>query len=135
MGNDTRRLLEIPKQRNSASQNQPRNRKLSNLMESMNLTLPKDYGNTLEMTKNIVGNNSLQEVQGIFSWKLITQHSFVLHMLAQMLFFSGYFCILPYLDGLLAYFGMPEVERPDFILIMGVVEIFSRLWHAFYLVE
>merc|ERR1712088_512132 len=40
-----------------------------------------------------------------------------------------------YLDGLLAYFGMPEVERPDFILIMGVVEIFSRLWHAFYLVD
>jgi len=135
--NDTRRLLDIPKQRqrSNTSQNQPRNRKLSNLMESMNLTLPKDYGNTLEMTKNTVGNNSLQEVQGIFSWKLITQHSFVLHMLAQMLFFSGYFCILPYLDGLLAYFGMPEVERPDFILIMGVVEIFSRLWHAFYLVD
>jgi len=129
--NDTRRLLDISKPRHRS--NTSRNRKLSNLMESMNLTLPKDYGNTC--TVDLTKGNSLKEVQGIFSWKLATQHSFICHSLAQMLFFSGYFCILPYLDGLLAYFEMPEVERPDFILIMGVVEIFSRLWHAFYLVD
>jgi len=109
--------------------------KSKSIMESIQMTLPKDYGDATIEQYSIEKTGTQEEVVGLFSWKLATQYSFICHSISQLLFFSGYFCILPYLDGLLSYFDMPEVERPDFILIMGVVELFSRLWHAFYLVD
>lgn len=125
------------------------------IAESLQMSMPAGYVPNNNLTNlDVTGDDDLEsncdegpktfikedgsiveEKVGLFSMKLATQPSFICHSVAQLLFFAGYFCVLPYLDGLLGYFGLPEVERPDFILIMGCVEIASRLWHAFFLVD
>lgn len=128
--------LSLPKDYEYEGQTSMRLRKNSEMIGKITEAETCATDNIFESdTKNLMEKETEAEKTGLFSIVLIKQISFCCHLLSSLLFFAGYFCILPYLDGLLGFFGMPEVERPDFILIMGFVELASRLWHAFYLVD
>jgi len=71
-----------------------------------------------------------------WSWNLLAYPHFSVHLLGQFIFFSAYFAMFPLAADMLNSIGFERnQEIPFLLLILGIVELCSRVFYAFCLAD